>query len=148
MGIIVDTGVRAVSLPCAAEAIVEGYLYKDDGSGRMTVATTVNDSVVAVALDSSLDPQDASAKTLTAGDEMPFAMLGSGMIVGVASATSTTYQTHAAVYNAQTATANGYCEADSSNSATKIGHYMGKDAYATATAGEKVSVRLDVAPIA
>lgn len=148
MGIIVDVGVRGVSLPCAAEAIVEGYVYKDDGSGRMTAHASVTDVPVAIALESSLDVQLGTAKTLTAGDEMPFAMMGSGMVVGVASENAITYQTHAAVYGAQTASTNGYCDSSNGNSAVKIGHYMGKDAYATTTAGELIPVRLDVAPTA
>lgn len=148
MGIVVDTGGKAVSLECAAEAVTEGYVYKDDGNGHMTAIASVTDTPYAVALESSLDVQTGEASTLAAGAEMPFALLGSGMIVSVASENATTYQAFAAVYTGQTASTNGYVDSSSGNSAVKIGHYVGKDAFTTAAAGELITVRLDVAPAA
>lgn len=148
MGMVRYTGVVPVSLPCAAEAVYEGMVYKDNGSGQMTKITTVTDTPVAVALESSIDSKTGSARTLTAGEGMPFALLGSGAIVTVRSEDSTTYQSFAAVYTCQSAGTDGYCDSDSSNSAVKIGHYLLPDALTTAAAGEQIPVILDVAPSA
>ena len=144
MGIIVDVGISGQSQPCAAEAVVEGYIYKDDGSGRMTKCASVTDVFTGGALGSSLTADDGTAKTLTAGDEMPFALAGSGMVVGVAASNGKTFQKFAAVYTAQTSDTDGYCDSSSANSAVKIGHYMGKDNYTVGTAGELIPVMLDV----
>lgn len=148
MGMVRETGVVPVSLRCAAEAIYEGMVYKDDGSGRMTKITNVTDTPVAVALESSIDPKTGAAKTMTAGDSMPFALVGSGAIVSVRSENSTTYQSFGAVYTCQSAGTDGYCDSNNTNNAVKFGHYLEPDNHTTTAAGEFITVILDVAPAA
>lgn len=148
MGMVRETGVVPVSLRCAAEAIYEGMVYKDDGSGRMTKITAAADKPVAVALESSIDPKTGAAKTMTAGNSMPFALVGSGAIVSVRSENSTTYQSFGAVYTCQDAGTDGYCNSDNSNNAVKFGHYLEPDNHKTTAAGEFITVILDVAPAA
>lgn len=145
MGMVRYTGTVPVSLPCAAEAVYEGMVYKDDGSGRMTKITAAADKPVAIALESSLDSKTGSARTLTAGEGMPFALIGSGAIVTIRSEDSTTYQSFGAVYTCTDGGTDGYCCATSS-SAVKIGHYLLPDALTTAAAGEQIPVILDVDP--
>ncbi len=143
MSTVTQTGVQGVSLPCAAEAIYKGKLYKDNGSGQMTVCTAKGDTVVAIALESTVDAQTGDAKTLAAGDQADFALLGSGMIVQVYSEASTTYQTFGAVYCADTT--DGACNITAATS-RPIGFYMGKDATATSSsAGDLIPVYLGTA---
>jgi len=137
MAIIKQTS-YGVSLPCAAEAIVEGYVYKDNGSGQMTKTTATNDIAFAVALSSSLDPQTGELVAKSAGDNHGFALLGSGLIVNVKTVGSQTYQFGAMVYldtdGMVTATAAG---------SRPIGHYVGPGG-AQPAAGDMIPVYLDV----
>lgn len=139
MAIVKQTS-YGVSLPCAAEAIVEGYVYKDNGSGQMTKTTAKNDVAVAVALSSSLDPQTGAPVVKAAGDPHGFALIGSGLIVKVASVASATYQFGAKVYLSTTA---GMVTSSVATS-TPIGHYVGKDNMTTSSAGELIDVYLDM----
>jgi hypothetical protein len=134
------TGVKMTDLACAAVAIYEGYVYKDDGSGQMTPCTAITDTAIAVAAYSSIDPQLGTAKTMTAGDSHAFYLLGSGAIVNVVSVGSITWQFGDVAY---LSTTTGYVTNSQGSSAKKIGHYIGKDAVA-ATAGDFVQIVLDV----
>ncbi len=131
-----------VPLSCAAEAILEGYLYKFS-SGQMTKCASVTDVCSGIAAYSSLDDEGA-AKTLTAGDKFPFFMPGCGKIVKVASYTSITWNKGEAVYVGPTASTDGIASNSSANSAVLIGHYMGPEGVAVATEGDLIDVILDV----
>lgn len=139
MSIVANT-LYGVSLPCAAEAIVEGYVYKDDGNGRMTKITAANDIAFAVALSSSLDPQTGELVAKSAGDNHGFALLGSGLIVNVKTVGSQTYQFGAMVYLDDTT--DGMVTATAAGS-RPIGHYVGPDG-AQPAAGDMIPVYLDV----
>lgn len=132
-------------LPCKAEAIKEGYLYKVDSSAsyRMTKAAAVNDVISGVAVESSLDAVGA-AKTLTAGETAIFYNPGCGKVVKVASLTALTWHRDAAVYAAPTASGSYMVSTSSANSAQKIGHYKGQEGLVTAADGELIDVLLDV----
>lgn len=131
-----------VPLPCAAEIIYEGKTYKWS-SGQATITTTVADVICGVAVKSSLDDEGA-AKTLTAGDKFPFFMPGCNKIVKMASLASITWNKGEAVYGGQTADADGLVSNVSDNSAVLIGHYMGPEGVAVATAGDLIDVLMDV----
>jgi hypothetical protein len=136
MSAVNETGI--LNLPCSAIVIYEGYLYVAS-SGQMALATAVTDDVM-VAVESSID-DDGAAKTLTAGDSMPFFVMGTGKVVKVASLTGITYTLGCAVY---CSTTDGVCDTTSANSATMIGHYVGPNNVATASTGDLIDVCLDV----
>lgn len=137
---------KTVNLPCAAEAIHEGYVYKIS-SGNMTVCASVDDKAFAVAAQSSMDWQLNTARTLVAGDMWQFFPLGCEEIVNVASLTGLTWKLGAKVYLDQTASADGMVSTDNSNSATVIGHYKGLESCTTAAAGQLIQVILDTPSI-
>jgi len=142
MSIMRDMGKKPTSLPCAAEAIVEGYVYKASGTtNQMTKITAKGDTAFAVALSSTLDPQLATAKTMTAGDNWEFALIGSKMTVMVASKTTITYQFGDMVYLSDDV--DGMVTSAHATS-RPIGHYVGPDATTTATSGQLIEVYLDV----
>jgi hypothetical protein len=143
MSIIKDMGKGSgISLPCGAEAIVEGYVYKADGTtNQMIKITGKADTAFAIALTTTLDPQTGEAKTMTAGDNWGFALLGSKMVVTVASKTGTTYQSNAKVYLCDDVDGMANATADTS---TPIGHYAGPDALVTTTSGQLIQVYLDI----
>jgi hypothetical protein len=144
MSVIKDMGRVGRSLPCAAEAIVEGYVYKYTADGYMTIITAKGDSAFAVALASSLDPQLATAKTLTAGDNWSFAELGCKMIVTVASIASRTWTGHPMVYLADLV--DGMVDTAHATS-RPIGHYAGPSGLVTSSSdGDLIEVYLDVQP--
>lgn len=130
-----------LNLPCAAEAIKEGYCYKNS-SGNMTKIASVADVIVAIAVESSMDDEGA-VKTLTAGQKMPFYLPGCGKVVKLASVAGVTWNIGEAVFGGQTADADGCVNNDSSNSAVMIGHYYGPEAFATGANGELIDVLLD-----
>lgn len=140
MAIVNDSGM--IPLPCAAEAIKEGYGYYNS-SGNMTKITTVAQVIVAIAAASSIDDQGA-AKTLTTGQKMNFFVPGCGKIVKLASVAGITWNIGESVYGGQTADADGCFSNDNSNSAVKIGHYYGPEGLATSADGDQIDVLLDV----
>lgn len=142
MAVIMDNGVLPASKDCAAEVIYEGKVYKYDSSGRMTVITGKADLAQGVAICSSFEV-DGDAKTMTAGEGHPFAMMGSNMLVHCYSVVSATYAVGAIVYldndvDGAVTTAN--------DSSVAIGTYEGMDDLATTAAGDLVAVRLNRAP--
>jgi len=132
-------------LPCKAEAIVEGYLYKVDSSAsyRMTKATAVNNVISGVAVESSLDAI-GDAKTLTAGETALFYNPGCGKVVKVAAITGLTLHRDAPLYAAPTASGSYMVSTSSSDSAQKIGHYKGSEGLVTTADGDLIDVLLDV----
>lgn len=141
MAVILDNGVLPASKDCAAEVIYEGKVYKYNGDGRMTVATT-GSTAYAVAICSSFEV-DGDAKTMAAGEGHPFAMMGSNMLVHCYSVSGTTYSGGNKVY-LSTATDG----AVNSTGTVIIGTYEGKNGLVTTTLGDLVAVRLDRAPAA
>jgi len=139
MADIRNTGVKMADMKCAAEVIYEGYLYMDDGSGRMTICAAITDITIGIAAYNSLDCQTGAAKTMTAGDKHAFYLVGSGAIVGVMSE-AVTWQFGDVAY---LGTTNGSVQNVDATTNMYIGHYIGKDA-ATATAGDLVQIVLDV----
>ena len=134
----------AILGPFAAVAVKEGEALVIT-SYNLTQSTTVNDTVVGVAAQSSIDDA-AAALTLEAGDFWPYYPLGCGKTINCLSLTSQTWRYGAIVYNAQSASADGRVETSSSNSATKIGRYVGPDN--VLTSGETlIRVQLCFAPI-
>ena len=130
--------------PFAAVAVLEGETLIVS-SYQLTQSTAVNDTVVGVAAQKTIDDTGA-ALTLTAGDFAGYYPLGCGAVVNCLSLTGQTWRFGAIVYNCQTASANGRVETDSSNSATKIGRYVGPDN--VLTSGETlIRVQLCFAPI-
>ena len=142
MAVIMDNGVLPASKDCAAEAIYEGKVYKYDNDGRMTVATNVSATAYAVAICSSYKA-NGDAKTMTAGEGHPFAMLGSNMLVHCYSAISATYAVGAAVY---LDAVDGAVSTASTTGTVCIGTYEGMSELVTTAAGDLVAVRLDRAP--
>jgi predicted RecA/RadA family phage recombinase len=142
MGVIIDTGVNGISMECAAEAIYEGkcYMYS---SGNLTVCTADHDECVAVALDSTINQSTGGALTLTAGDGASFALIGSGMIVGVCSGITETWAKGAKVYLHDTVDG---AVTSSSSSSVCIGTFMGKPGLVTAASLEIIPVMLNKAP--
>ena len=142
MAVIMDNGVLPASKDCAAEAIYEGKVYKYDNDGRMTVATDVSATAYAVAICSSYKA-NGDAKTMTAGEGHPFAMLGSNMLVHCYSANSVTYAVGAAVY---LDAVDGAVSTATTTGTVCIGTYEGIDDLVTTAEGDLVAVRLDRAP--
>ena len=142
MAVILDNGVLPASKDCAAEAIYEGKVYTYDSSGRMTVATDVSATAYAVAICSSYKA-NGDAKTMTAGEGHPFAMLGSNMLVHCYSANSVTYAVGAAVY---LDAVDGAVSTATTTGTVCIGTYEGIDDLVTTAVGDLVAVRLDRAP--
>ena len=142
MAVILDNGVLPASKDCAAEAIYEGKVYKYDNDGRMTVATDVSATAYAVAICSSYKA-NGDAKTMTAGEGHPFAMLGSNMLVHCYSAISATYAVGAAVY---LDAVDGAVSTATTTGTVCIGTYEGIDDLVTTAVGDLVAVRLDRAP--
>ena len=140
MAAVNESGI--VNLPCTAIIIYEGHLYKFS-SGQMALQTDDADPVV-IAVESSVDDL-GDAKTLTAGETMPFFVPGCGKIVKVASLTGITYTLGCAVYNCPDGSTDGLC-CVTATTATLIGHYMGPNSVATTKDGDLVDVLLD-API-
>jgi len=126
----------------AGLTITEGLLMKITAN-RCTHTTTVTDKPYAVTLEDYKD-SEGTAVTTTAGDRLAVALIGSGEMVMMKSMASVSYTKGCAVYVSQTADTDGYCDSDSSNSATKVGHYAGAGE-TTSTAGQKILVLLDVA---
>lgn len=142
MAVIMDNGVLPASKDCAAEVIYEGKVYTYNSSGRMTVATNVSATAYAVAICSSYKA-NGDAKTMTAGEGHPFAMLGSNMLVHCYSAISATYAVGAAVY---LDAVDGAVSTATTTGTVCIGTYEGIDDLVTTAAGDLVAVRLDRAP--
>ena len=142
MAVILDNGVLPASKDCAAEAIYEGKVYKYNSSGNMTVATAVTDVAAGVAICSSYEV-DGDAKTMTAGEGHPFAMVGSNMLVHCYSGISETYSVGAAVYLHDTVDG---AVTTTSDTSVCIGTYEGYDGLVTTAAGDLIAVRLDRAP--
>ena len=142
MAVILDNGVLPASKDCAAEVIYEGKVYTYNSSGRMTVATNVSATAYAVAICSSYKA-NGDAKTMTAGEGHPFAMLGSNMLVHCYSAISATYAVGAAVY---LDAVDGAVSTATTTGTVCIGTYEGMDDLVTTAEGDLVAVRLDRAP--
>ena len=142
MAVILDNGVLPASKDCAAEVIYEGKVYTYNSSGRMTVATNVSATAYAVAICSSYKA-NGDAKTMTAGEGHPFAMLGSNMLVHCYSAISATYAVGAAVY---LDAVDGAVSTATGSGTVCIGTYEGMDDLVTTAVGDLVAVRLDRAP--
>jgi len=142
MAVIMDNGVLPASKDCAAEVIYEGKVYTYDSSGRMTVATDVSATAYAVAICSSYKA-NGDAKTMTAGEGHPFAMLGSNMLVHCYSANSATYADGGIVYLHDTVDG---AVTTSSSSSVAIGTYEGMNGLVTTAEGDLVAVRLNRAP--
>jgi hypothetical protein len=130
--------------PFAAVAVKEGETLIISSQAH-TQSTTVNDTVVGVAAESSID-DTGTALTLEAGDFWGYYPLGCGATVNCISLTGQTWRYGAIVYNAQSASADGRVETSSSGTATKIGRYVGPDN--VLTSGETlIRVHLCFAPI-
>ncbi len=139
MSLIQSNGTNALPCHCAAEAIYNGYVYKDSGtSGRLTAITAKGDAALAVADRSTLDPDDGTAEAMTAGYTHPFWILGCGAVVEVASVTSTAYTFGCKVYLDDSV--NGQVCATAATS-TPIGRYWGVGE-TTASAGQLIPVLL------
>jgi len=142
MSFVREDGMETV--PCAAEAVKEGYFYKIETSNyRATKTAAVDDKPFGVGAESSIE-DDGDAKTLAAGDKMNFYSLGCGKKVKVAAITGLTLRRGAPLYLSQTAEADGCCGTSSSNSATKVAHYWGPDNLATTANGQLIDALLDV----
>lgn len=144
MSVVQTIGENGIQLPCAAEAIKRGYLYKMS-SGNMTKTASVDDKPTGVACWDSTDA-DGDAKTMTAGDYWNFYPIGCGKIVEVAFLASQNLVAGVTkIYTSQTAETDGLAGTSSENSATAIGHYMGrKNVTTSTTAGTCYPVLLDV----
>ena len=143
MAIVIKPGEVGIPFPCAAEAILRGYIYKLSG-GQMTKITTVTDTPAGIAVSKSVDA-DGDAKTMTANEMFNFYSLGCGLIVEVAFDASKSLTRGCAVYTCQSAGTDGTADPNSANSAVKIGHYYGPDVTTSSTAGTCYPVILDVA---
>jgi len=132
----------AILVPMAAVAVNGGDILKI-ASYLATQAASVNDTCFGIAQQTSID-DTGTALTLTEGDFWPVYPLGCGKVVNVRSLTGQTWRFGAAVYNDQTASTDGCAETSSSNSATKIGHYVGPDNVLTSGV-TLIRVLLDVA---
>lgn len=144
MAIIKQNGVSPESMMCAAEAIYEGKVYKEDGSGRMTVITGQTDTALAVAIESSINIATGGALTMTVGVGMPFMPLNSNVVVGVCSKITETWSYGALVYLSDDV--DGAVSTSTGSSAKCIGTYVGKDGLVTAVSLELINVRLDRTP--
>jgi hypothetical protein len=130
--------------PFAAVAVKEGETLIVS-SYQLTQSTAVDNSIVGVAAQSSID-DTGTALTLTAGDFAPFYPLGCNAVVNCLSLTGETWRYGAIVYNCQSSSADGRVETSNSASATKIGRYVGPDN--VLTSGETlIRVQLCFAPI-
>ncbi len=130
------------SLPCAAEAIKAGYLYKADASYNMTKTTAVTDVVLGIAAQSSID-DNGDVKVLAAGQRMNFYRPGCGRKVKVAMVAGITLRRGDRIYTAQNAEADGCAKNSSANGAVCIGTYYGPDNVTTTADGELADVSLD-----
>jgi hypothetical protein len=132
------------ALPCAAEAIYEGFTYKLDGSGRMTITTGVTDPCFAVAAQSSRDWQLNTARTMTAGDSWSFYLIGCGETVNMQSLASITYKTgdQVTLASAGSGVTNGYVTNSESGGNTVVGVYVGADGVTTGVLGQMIRVAL------
>ena len=126
----------------------EGLIFKkSSGANTYEITTSVDDNAAFVADQAWVDAeQNARTSTGSSSDRIAGFHLGCGKVVNVASIGSVTYTTNCKVYLSQTADSNGMCDADSSNSATCIGHYVGDGETTDSTDGAtKIPVILDVA---
>lgn len=124
-----------------------GYLVKkNSGANTIEVATTVDDTIVGVLDQSSIDEAQALTTTIS-GKDVGVHPMGCGKNVVMRSVASVTYTIGMAVYNAQTAATDGLVDNDSSNSATKVGHYVGVGETTSTTDADEIKVCLDVANI-
>lgn len=142
MAVIMDNGVLPASKDCAAEVIYEGKVYKYDSSGRMTVTTGKADIAQAVAICSSYKA-NGDAKTMTAGEGHPFAMLGSNMLVHCYSVAGMTWSDGDVVYLDDSVDG---AVTSSTSSSVAIGTYEGKSELTTTANGDLIAVRLNRAP--
>lgn len=142
MAVIMDNGVLPASKDCAAEVIYEGKVYKYDSSGRMTVITGKADVGQAVAICSSYKA-NGDAKTMTAGEGHPFAMLGSNMLVHCYSVASMTWSDGDIVYLDDSVDG---AVTSSTSSSVAIGTYEGMSELTTTANGDLIAVRLNRAP--
>ena len=124
-----------------------GYLVKkNSGANNIEVATTVNDTIIGVLDQGNIDGEQALTATVS-GRDVGVHTMGCGKNVVMRSVASVTYVIGQAVYNAQTASTDGLVDNDSTNSATKVGHYVGVGETTSATDGDEIKVCLDVANI-
>ena len=116
-----------VNLPCAAEAIYEGKVYKLS-TGVMTVCTGVADKAFGIAAQSTRDWQLNSSKVLTSGDYWQFYPMGCQMIVNVQSNASITWEfgDKAVLGAGASAATNGRVQNEPDDSGNVgIGHFIG-----------------------
>lgn len=118
-------------------------LIKDSAVNTLSVSTTVDDTIQGI-LDQPIIDDTGTVRATRSGESTGVFLVGSGKIVYVASLTGMTWALGAAVYNGQTAGTAGVVNTDSSNSATKIGHYVGVGVV-TVDDYELIPVLLDVA---
>lgn len=142
MAVIMDNGVLPASKDCAAEVIYEGKVYKYDSSGRMTVITGKADLGQAVAIQSSFKA-NGDAKTMTAGEGHPFAMLGSNMLVHCYAVASQTCTDGDIIYLDDSVDG---AVTTATSSSVAIGTYEGMSELATTANGDLIAVRLNRAP--
>lgn len=120
-------------------------LIKDSAVNTLSVSTTVDDTIQAV-LDQPIVNEAGTVRATRSGESTGVFPVGSGKIVYVASLTGMTWALGAAVYNGQSAGTAGCANTSSSNSATKVGHYVGAGEV-TAADYDLIPVVLDVANI-
>lgn len=117
----------------------EGLVLKKDTGNTLTLITAKGDTAVAV-LDQAFVDDEQTVKTTVSGDKVGVFFLGSGAIVKVASVTTLTWTTGAAVYLDDAV--DGMVNTAAATS-RPIGHYVG-DGETTTASGDLIDVILDV----
>jgi hypothetical protein len=118
----------------------EGLLLKEGGTDNELVKTTAPGDVAVGVLDQAVVDVEQNARDTRDGEQVGVFPLGSGAIVNVRS-TGDAFNVGDPVYVGQSADTDGYASSDSSNSAVKIGHYVGEGT--SGSSGELIHVQLD-----
>jgi len=115
---------------------------KNASANSIELCASVDDVAIGV-LDQAVVDDTGTARATRTGEKVGMFPLGCGAVVNVKCESGATLTIGCAVYTAQTADTDGNCDDDSSNSAVKIGHYVGEGE--TTTADTLIPVCLDVA---
>jgi len=130
-------GDMASGQTCASQ----GLLLKADGSGNLTVVAAVTDTPVGVSVQESQRDYD---QALLAAGRVSF--YPSGGVIFCASVGGEALVTGTAIYVTQTAAADGHVSISSSNSAVRVGTYLGPALTTSAnTAGLLIPVNTTMA---
>ena len=125
----------------AKSDFVEGALVDNGGSNTIELISAVTDKPLGV-LDQATVDEEGTARATRTSEQVGVHLVGSGAVVNVICMTGATLTVGCAVYVSQTADTDGYCDDDNSNSAVKIGHYVG--AGETTSGATLIPVLLDV----